>query len=192
MFRSLHEGSLIESGIFPCVLALSFELVSGISAFVGISIIKNLKTFTVFVAIIKLALVICVFFLVVNKFSESIPLAKFIVTKINLAIGGDGLAISIHESIEEGSRVNERVFVVKLNKAIAVFFVSKEVSLINVFGVSDLDAVALPGDLFHWSLGHVLPDVNGMVEVADEDEVLDGFEVVYDMLLVFVVFQVVL
>lgn len=192
MFRSLNEGSLINSGIFPCVMALSFELISGISTFVGVSIIKNLKAFTVFEAIIKLAFIIDVFLLVVNKLSQSIPLAKFIVTKINLAIGGDRLAISIHEAIEEGSRVNERVFVVKLNKAIAVFFVSKEVPLINVFGVSDLDAVALPGDLFHWSLGHVLPDVNGMVEVADKDEVLDGFEVVDDMLLVFVVFEVVL
>ena len=192
MLRSLHEGSLIDSGIFPCVLALSFELVSGISAFVGVSIIKNLKTFTVFVAIIKLAFIIGVFLLVVNKFSESIPLAKFIVTKINLAIGGDGLAISIHEAIEEGSRVNERVFVGELNIAIAMFFVSKEVPLINVFRVSDLDAVSLPDDLFHWSLGHVLPDVNGMVEVADEDKVLDGFEVVDDMLFAFVVFEVVL
>jgi hypothetical protein len=192
MFRSLHESSLVGSGIFPCVLALSLELVSGISTFVGVSIIKNLKAFTVFETIIKLAFIIDVFFLVVNKFSESIPLTKFIVTKINLAIEGDGPAISIHEAIEEGARVNERVFVGELNKSIAVFFVGKEVPLINVFGVSDLDTVALPDDLFHWPLGHVLPDVNGMVEVADEDEVLDGFEVVDDMLLVFVVFEVVL
>ncbi len=73
-----------------------------------------------------------------------------------------------------------------------MLFVGKELPLINVLGVSDLDAVALPGDLFHWPLSHVLPDVNCVVEVTYEDEVLVCFEIVDDMVLAFVVFEVVL
>lgn len=56
-----------------------------------------------------------------------------------------------------------------------MFLVGKELALVNVFRLSDLDAVALTGDLFHRALGDILADVDCVVEVADEYEVLVCF-----------------
>jgi hypothetical protein len=69
MLRSLNKGSLIESGVLPCILALSFELVSDIRTLVGVPVIKNFKAFTMLVPIIELAFIISIFFMVVYKLS---------------------------------------------------------------------------------------------------------------------------
>jgi hypothetical protein len=69
MLRSLNKGSLIESGIFPCILALSFELVSDIRTLVGVAVLKKFKALAMLVPIIKLALIISILVLVVYKLS---------------------------------------------------------------------------------------------------------------------------
>ena len=88
--------------------------------------------------------------------------------------------------------MKKRIFSSEFNEAKSVFFISEKVSLVNIFGLPNLNTVTLPDNLFQRSLSDVFADKNCVIEVADDYEVMNIFQVINHRLLGLVYLHIVL
>lgn len=136
-----------------------------------------------FVSIIKLPFVVKLFLRVIDELSESVPLTNFKLPEISLSRLVDRLSVSIHEAIKKIATMKKRIFSGELNEPKSVLFISEKVTLVYVFERPNLNTITLSNNLFQRSLSDVLAYKNCVIEVADDNEVMNIFQVINHRLL---------
>lgn len=124
IFGALLEWSTVWCSIIPLISTYTIELVIEICSCIGISILEDLFSLAVFMAIIELSL-ICSFMglwrgvkwgfrwrmmmrmMTVHNLTQSISLSQFVISNVDLSTDGRYFfTISIHESVEEIPKIN--------------------------------------------------------------------------------------
>jgi hypothetical protein len=128
-----------------------------------------------FPTVIKLTLIIKCFLIVISKLSETVSLSEFMISNVYLSIFFHRLALTVHESIHKISTIDVGIFTSKLNITVAMFLVGKKVTLIEVFILSNLNAIALPCNLLVRTVSDVFTNVDCVIEVTNHDDIFVVF-----------------
>ena len=170
MLVALNKISLVNGSVFPFILALSLKFIFQIEAWVRISILKELNSFSVLIPVVKLAFIKDVLLEIINKLAVAIFLPNFVLSEVHLSVFFELLPITIDKTIEEVTNINGGSFSDKLNVSMAVLFIGKQIALVKVFVLAKLNSITLSYDVLHRSLRDVVSEVKRMVVVAYNDE----------------------
>ena len=170
MLVALNKIPLVNGSVFPFILALSLKFIFQIEAWVRISILKELNSFSVLIPVVKLAFIKDVLLEIINKLAVAIFLPNFVLSEVHLSVFFELLPITIDKTIEEVTNINGGSFSDKLNVSMAVLFIGKQIALVKVFVLAKLNSITLSYDVLHRSLRDVVSEVKSMVVVAYNDE----------------------
>ena len=170
MLVALNKIPLVNGSVFPFILALSLKFICQIEAWVRISILKELNSFSVLIPVVKLAFIKDVLLEIINKLAVAIFLPNFVLSEVHLSVFFELLPITIDKTIEEVTNINGGSFSDKLNVSMAVLFIGKQIALVKVFVLAKLNSITLSYDVLHRSLRDVVSEVKSMVVVAYNDE----------------------
>lgn len=141
--------------------------------------------------IIKLSLVVGIFLYIISEFAKAIFLPNFVLAHVDFSLFVHLLAIHIHKAIQEVSEIDRRNSTYKFDEPKTMFFISKKLTLINIFILSDLYTIPLPCDLLRWSLSQILTYIDSVIVVTNKDKVFNISDVIDYILLAFIILNII-